>query len=57
MKIGIIIKEENLSFFVWHFIMAVFGSRKVSRKEINIKENCFVMFGFIIENTKKIKYN
>lgn len=57
MKIGIIMKEENLSFFVWHFIMAVFGSRKVSRKEINIKENCFVMFGFIIENTKKIKYN
>ena len=40
MKIGIIMKEENLSFFVWHFIMAVFGSRKVSRKEINIKENC-----------------
>ena len=35
----------------------MFGSRKVPREEKNAKENYFLMFGYTMENTKKIKYN
>ena len=36
----------------------MFGSWKVSKKEKkNVKENYFLIFGFIIKNTKKNKSN
>ena len=31
----------------------MFGSRKVLRKEKNVKENGFFMFNFIMENMKE----
>ena len=35
----------------------MFGSRKVLRKEKIIKENDFFIFGCLMKNIKKIKYN
>ena len=32
---------------------ATFGSHKVLKKEKNVKENGFFIFGFVIENTKE----
>ena len=38
-------------------IIAMFGSRKVLRKEKNVKKNYFFIFGFMKFFLKKIKYN
>ena len=34
---------------------ATFGSHKVLKKEKNVKENGFFIFGFVTENTKENK--
>ena len=45
------LSHERKEFFM--IVLAIFGSWEILREEKNIEENGFLMFDFMVENTKE----